>query len=86
MQADEPTALIFDVYGRFKLEVRRRGDAWAIYRRGLGVNPEMTDIVIPSDLIENEIAQFLDDVFHELARPGERVRRVDRSDGIDPTK
>ena len=35
------------------------------------------NVVIPIEVQEHEIATYLDDLFHEGARPGESVRRVD---------
>jgi hypothetical protein len=63
----------FDVYGRFRLEVQRE--------RTLGssigfpsANALANDLIIPSTLEANEIATFLDDIFHELSGPGQSVK------------
>jgi hypothetical protein len=64
----------FDVYGRFTLDVVREGDQWAVYRLELGKRIKAREFVIPSSLPEGEIATFLDDIFHELAMPGQTVR------------
>ncbi|GLQ52536.1 hypothetical protein ACFFJT_10845 [Dyella flava] len=63
----------FNVYGRFLLDIKREGGAWVIYRIADGKRVLSNDFVIPSDLEEAEIPQFLDDVFHELSGPDDRV-------------
>ena len=63
----------FDVYGRFQLEVLREKEAWAVYRLALGTRERDTDVVIPPSMEPDELAAYLDDLFHELARPGETV-------------
>ena len=67
----------FDVYGRFELEVVREELSWAVYRRHEGRRQPMPDIVIPPSLGAAAIPRFLDDLLHELARPGQAIRRVD---------
>jgi hypothetical protein len=64
----------FDVYGRFRLEVQRENDSWVVYRLDLGKRAKATDLIIPNTLDGAEIATFLDDVFHELSRPGQSVK------------
>jgi hypothetical protein len=64
----------FDVYGRFRLEVQRENDSWVIYRLPLGKRVKANDLIIPSTLEANEIATFLDDIFHELSGPGQSVK------------
>ena len=66
----------FNVYGRFQVEVRRENDCWIVYRLEQGKRGKMNDVVIPNDLEENEIATYLDDIFHELAGLGQRVERL----------
>jgi hypothetical protein len=34
------------------------------------------DVVLPPELDEQDMAGFLDDLFHELARPGQSVKQV----------
>ena len=62
------------MYGRFTLDVVREGDQWAAYRLEPGKRIKAREFVIPSSLSEGEIATFLDDIFHELAMPGQTVR------------
>jgi hypothetical protein len=64
----------FDVYGRFQIEVRREADRWIAYRISLGTRVRITGIAIPADLqTPEEIARYLDDLYHEAARPGQSV-------------
>ena len=63
----------FNIYGRFQVEVRRENECWAVYRSELGKRAKMNDLVVPSHLEANEIANYLDDIFHELAGLGQRV-------------
>ena len=67
----------FDVYGRCELDVIRDGSKWKVFRRRDGKRVLLDDVVIPAEIDEDEIATYLDDLFHELARPGQIVRRVD---------
>jgi len=63
----------FDVYGRFQLEVLRENEAWIAYNLGLGTRARDIGVVIPPSLEAGELAEYLDDLFHELAGPGQRV-------------
>ena len=64
----------FDVYGRFRLEVQRENDSWVVYGLPLDKRVRATDLIVPSTLKANEIATFLDDIFHELSGPGQSVK------------
>lgn len=66
----------FDIYGRFQVEVRREHDGWAAYRSEQGKRRPLHDVVIPSQLAGDEIAIYLDDLFHEYAGLGQAVRRL----------
>jgi hypothetical protein len=66
----------FDVYGRFQLEVLRENNAWVAYRPGLGTRSLDSSIIIPESLSPDEIAGYLDDLFHELCGLGEIIRVV----------
>jgi hypothetical protein len=63
----------FNIYGRFELDVRRENDSWEVYRLEPGKRLKVNDFVIPSTLEAEEIATYLDDIFHELSGPGQRV-------------
>jgi len=66
----------FDVYGRFQVEVERVNDQWIAYRVGLGTRSKVEDLVIPDDLSRQEIPNYLDAFYHELARYGQRVLEI----------
>ena len=66
----------FDVYGRFQVDVVREDERWVVYKVADGKRTKL-GIVIPSSFDAAEIGQYLDDVFHEAARPGETVRRTE---------
>ena len=63
----------FNMYGRFQIEVRRKNEAWRVYRAESGKRTELNDFVIPSCLEVSEIAIYLDDIFYEIAGLGECV-------------
>jgi predicted HAD superfamily phosphohydrolase len=62
-----------NIYGRFQLEVRRENESWEVYRPELGKRAKLNDVVIPSSLDADEIVTYLDDLFHELSGPGQRI-------------
>jgi hypothetical protein len=68
----------FDVYGRFQVEVVREGDGWVAYRLAPGKRTKLNDLIIPASLEAGEIAVYLDDLYHEAAKPGDLVRIVDQ--------
>jgi hypothetical protein len=63
----------FNIYGRFQLDVQRENDSWEVYRFESGKRAKVNDVVIPSNLEAEEIATYLDDIFHELSGRGERI-------------
>jgi hypothetical protein len=63
----------FNVYGRFQVEIRREGSAWAAYRPGAGTRTPMTELVVPAHLAPGELATYLDDVYHEFAGLGDEI-------------
>ena len=66
----------FDVYGNFQVEVLRLADRWVAYELGVGTRVPL-GIAIPPALDASEIAQYLDDIFHEAGGPGDVVRSLD---------
>jgi len=64
----------FTVYGRFKLDVVREGNQWAVYRLEPGKRIKGREFTIPSSLPEAEIGTFLGDMYHELAGPGQTIQ------------
>ncbi|MEW7848162.1 hypothetical protein AB2N08_05620 [Massilia aurea] len=63
----------FNIYGRFQVDVRRENDSWVVYRSELGKRTRLNDVVIPPNLETQELATYLDDIFHEFAKLGENV-------------
>jgi hypothetical protein len=67
----------FDVYGRFQIEVRREDDSSVAHQIALGKRTKVTTFAIPEEIQSPaEIARYLDDLCHEVARPGESVSIV----------
>lgn len=59
----------FDVFGT-RIIVDRTGDGWAMfYAPQGGKRREVPDILLPPDLPEENLAQYLADLFHERASP-----------------
>jgi hypothetical protein len=63
----------FNIYGRFQVDVRRENESWVVYRSELGKRTQLNDVVIPPNLVMEDLATYLDDIFHEFAKPGENV-------------
>jgi hypothetical protein len=66
----------FNIYDRFQVDVRRQNNAWVVYRSELGKRTLLNDVVIPPDLLQHELATYLDDIFHEFARAGQAVEVI----------
>jgi hypothetical protein len=66
-----------DVFGR-KMQIFREGDQWIVFLLGDdGKKRLMQDVAIPSELKEEQILQYISDMFHELATPERpEVKRV----------
>jgi hypothetical protein len=59
----------FDVFGRIMI-AEPTGDGWRLYVLGAdGKRCAAAEIVVPSFVVEHELAQYLDDMFHEAATP-----------------
>lgn len=74
----------FNVFGRFDIDIRRSDDRWLAFRIGQGIRVPITDFVIPATLTEDELAAYLDDIYHELAGPGQSVRRLSPGASSNP--
>lgn len=60
-------SLRFDVFGR-QVPVTKSGKEWAAYYLGAeGKRRPATDILVPSDVSESEMRQYLGDLCHEWA-------------------
>jgi len=66
----------FDIYGRFVLAIEREHGRWVAYRLGDGTRRRESSLVLPDALSEAELPAWLDDMYHEYARPGRSVRRL----------
>ena len=66
----------FNIYRRFQVDVRRENDAWAVYRTEPGKRTLFEEVVIPPDVPADELATWLDDIFHEYAGYGDNVEAV----------
>lgn len=66
----------FDVFGRIFL-VRREGAQWRAWQVGNDGKRAPAGFVVPDFLPEDELEQYLYDLFHESATPGKGdVRRL----------
>jgi len=65
-----------DIYGRFRLEIAREGERWVAYKLDSGKRLKQPTLIIPSTLAASEIATYLDDLYHEMAKPGDRVTEI----------
>lgn len=63
----------FNIYGRFQVEVRRENESWVVYRVEMGKRARFNDVVVPSAIEADDIAIYLDDIFHECAGIGQCV-------------
>ncbi len=68
--------LTFDVYRQFRVQVERAARGWRALRIGSDGKRALLEVEIPPELPASELAAYLDDQFHECARPGDSVRLV----------
>ncbi len=60
--------LKFDVFGK-AMSVKRIDNEWHLFiDSNTGLRTRVYDVVIPSELLESELARYLGDIFHESAR------------------
>lgn len=66
----------YNVFGRIVI-IQREGAAWQVYAVGADGKRAPAPFVVPDFLQEDEIEQYLFDLFHENATPGKGdVRRI----------
>ena len=67
----------FDVFGR-KVLIHRTGSGWKVdYLSDQGKKRPATDVIIPDFITEDELEQYLTDLFHEGATEEHpEVRRI----------
>ncbi|NLS14412.1 hypothetical protein HGP28_16145 [Vibrio sp. SM6] len=59
----------FNVFGK-RMVVVRHYDEWQLFSISeVGMRSRIYDVVIPSDLCESKLVQYLDDIYHEMATP-----------------
>ncbi len=66
----------FDIYGKFQLDVARGAGTWVAYRLEPGKRIVLRDFSIPDFLDGGELAAYLDDIYHEMGGPEERVTQI----------
>ncbi|HUR88100.1 MAG TPA: hypothetical protein VMZ74_03345 [Ramlibacter sp.] len=70
------SAVRFNVFGRI-FELRREADAWHTFAVGADGKRGPGAFVVPAFVEENELEQFLFDLFHESATPSNgEVKRI----------
>jgi hypothetical protein len=67
----------YDIYGRYQLEIVRAAESWVVYRLYDGKRHTDPNLIVPSSLQCSEIETYLDDILHEAAQPGRRIKRLD---------
>lgn len=69
----------FDIYGRFGVTAERSSEGvWVLYRIGSeGKRGRLADVVVPDHATLDELERLLEAAFHELARPGTSIVRID---------
>jgi hypothetical protein len=69
-------ALRFNVFGRI-VAIQRDGSTWQAYAVGADGKRSRAAFIVPDFVEEDEIEQYLFDLFHESATPGNGdVRRI----------
>jgi hypothetical protein len=63
-----PEEYRFDVFGR-RMAIARSDDAWVAYLIGAEGKRRRAGFEIPDFVTADELAQYLDDLFHEDASP-----------------
>ena len=57
------------VFGRIVI-VEKNADDWRVYYPGTDGKRRLADFIIPNEVKDSELEQYLADLFHENARPG----------------
>ncbi len=69
--------LVFEIYGRWVVHAERTGEGWRLLQVGADGKRGLLDAIVPPGLGASELAGYLDELFHELASPGDAVRRLE---------
>jgi hypothetical protein len=69
--------MLFDVFGK-QIQAVKTEDGWDLFEVGHeGKRRHLKNVSVPADSSEDEVRQFLDDLFHEYATATHpRVRRI----------
>ena len=71
-----PSRLKFDVFGK-TMVAESSDDGWQLFVLGADGKRSRSEVVVPDFIREDELEQFLDDLFHEMAtRERPSVRRI----------
>lgn len=65
----------FNIYDRFVIEIIRKEKRWVAFRIGDGYKVPEANLILPHDLDEEELITFIEDIFHEFARPGKSIEK-----------
>lgn len=67
----------FDVFGK-PMSVLKKEQEWLLFNESdTGIRSRVYDVVIPPDLLDSELAKYLDDIYHENASDKHpRVKRL----------
>lgn len=66
-----------DIFGKKEMEVVHHNGEWlAFYLGNEGKKRKAQGIIIPSSLSEQEVVEYIDDLFHELATPEKSFVKV----------
>ncbi len=68
----------YNVFGR-KIEIIKSDGKWKVYILGSeGKKRSFHDILIPSDVVEGDLENYLEDLLHEWASPeNDRVIKIE---------
>ncbi|MGE0109146.1 MAG: hypothetical protein AB7S81_05195 [Bdellovibrionales bacterium] len=67
---------LYDIYGRRRIEIVCKGKMRTAYRL-IGERRQIEpDFVIPDGYNEAQIRTYLDDMLHEMARPGQIIKLI----------
>ncbi|WDE06331.1 hypothetical protein SG34_005250 [Thalassomonas viridans] len=57
----------FNVFGR-QMSVHQKDQQWLLFNESdTGMSSRVYDVVIPADLTRDDLAGYLDDIYHEYA-------------------
>ena len=57
----------YNVFGKV-MSIHRISNEWHLFNESdTGIRARVYDVIIPSDLTENELETYLDDIYHEYS-------------------